>query len=134
MSVIHSVSEYKKRWFFPVLNCFLNFLFFHYSSFLALQGRFLNFSRFSPWFLEFSKKYKKSFSLLHLLIHISCYNFSHISNTTILTFWLNGPWPLHCNQLCETGNIQMIIFLLFLNLNILTTAFLNSLDIDKFVS
>ena len=32
--------------------------------FLALQGRFLNFSRFSPWF--------------------------------------NGPWPLHCNRLCET--------------------------------
>ena len=57
--------------FFPVLDCFLNFLFFQYSGFLALQGHFLNFSRFSPWFLKFSKKKKPTFfaTLLHLLKH-----------------------------------------------------------------
>ena len=63
-----------------------------YSGFLALQGSFLNFSRFSPWFLKFSKK--KSFSL-HLLMHIS--------NTTKYS-WLFGIMVLgHCsNQLYET--------------------------------
>ena len=44
--------------FFPVLDCFLNFLFFQYSGFLPLQGRFLNFSRSLPLFLKFSRKKK----------------------------------------------------------------------------
>jgi hypothetical protein len=43
--------------FFPVLDCFLYFPFFQYLAlgFLALQASFLIFSRFSPWFLKFSK-------------------------------------------------------------------------------
>ena len=38
--VLHSVLEHKKRW-----AGFLNFPFFHYLGFLALQGRFLNLDR-----------------------------------------------------------------------------------------
>ena len=53
---LHSVSEDKKLWFFPLLDCFFDLSFFQCSGFLALQGRFLNFSRFSPWFLKFSQK------------------------------------------------------------------------------
>ena len=103
--------------FFQYWACFLNFPFFHYSRFLALQGRFLNVSRFSPWFLKFYKKRKTAFFtkkksfLLHLLIHVS-------------TFWLYGPWPLHCNQLCETFFVcsqratqHHLFFFPFLNLN-----------------
>ena len=99
--------------FFQYWACFLNFTFFHYSRFLALQGRFLNFSKFSPWFLKFCKK-KNFFTKKNLLYCTFWYIL--VIPPIILTFWLNGPWPLHCNQLCETflvcpqRTIQMVIF------------------------
>ena len=68
---------------FPVLGLFLKFLIFHYLRFLALQCRFLNFSRFSPWLFIFSKKtfLAKKTSLLHLLKHISrCSDFLRSTN------------------------------------------------------
>ena len=55
---IHSVSEYKKWWVFSSTGLFLKFPVFSLLKFLALQGRCLIFSRFSPWFLKFSKKKK----------------------------------------------------------------------------
>ena len=86
--------------FFQYWACFLNFPFFHYSRFLALQGRFLNFSRFSPWFLKFCKKKKKLFLQKQILLYCT-FLYILVTPPIILTFWLNGPWPLHCNQLCE---------------------------------
>ena len=46
--------------FFSSIGLFLKFLFFQYSGFLALKGRFLDFQDFPPGFLNFPKK--KNFS------------------------------------------------------------------------
>ena len=84
--------------FFPVLDCSLNFPFFQYSGFLALQSRFLNFSRFSPWFLKFSKKKnKKTFFTKNNLLHCTFWWHHQFS-------WIFGLMALchgTVNQLCE---------------------------------
>ena len=58
---LHSVSVYKKRCHFSLLGCFFYFPFFNQSGFIALQGLFLNFSRFSPWSLQISIYVKYQF-------------------------------------------------------------------------
>ena len=100
--------------FFQDWACFLNFPFFYYSCFLALQGRFLNFSRFSPWFLKFYKKRKPLFlqkktSLLHLLIHVS-FGFMALDHCTVI----NSVRPF---LFVHKEQFNIICFFLFLNLN-----------------
>ena len=120
--ILHACRFFDNYTQYQYLACFLNLPFFHYSGFLALQGRFLNFSRFSPLFLKFSKTRKKK---LQKKTFYCTFWYILVTPPIILTFWLNGPLG---------GKIQMGIYFLFLHLNILSIAFLIPLDILKFVS
>ena len=66
--------------FFQYWACFLNFSFFHYSGFLAFKGRFLNFSRCSPWFLKSSPP-KSFFNKLNVLRFYCTFWYISVSNT-----------------------------------------------------
>ena len=107
--------------FFQYWACFLNFPFFHYSRFLALQGRFLNFSRFSPWFLKFYKKRKTAFFTKKNLLYCTfwymlvLFGFMALDHCTVI----NSVRPF---LFVHKELFNSIWFFLFLNLNILTIA------------
>ena len=102
--------------FFQYWACFLNLPYFLYSRFLALQGRFLNFSRFSPWFLKFYKKRKTAFFTKKNLFYCTfwymlvLFGFMALDHCTVI----NSVRPflfVHKEQL------NVICFFPFLNLN-----------------
>ena len=120
-------TQYRKQWGFSSTGLVpvLNFPFFHYSVL------FLNFSRFSLWFLKFSKK-EKHFFTKKLLLYCT-FRYILVTPPIILC---NGTvvnsvrpfWFVHKEQ------FKWLFFSLFLYLNILSIVYLISLDIDKFVS
>ena len=53
-----------------------------------------------PWTLANSFLRPKKLFLQKNLLYCTFW-YILVTPPIILTFWLNGPWPLHCNQLCE---------------------------------